>query len=38
LITVNAWTFSGFKISSFINIFIASFSISTIINLLEKIV
>ncbi|PIP63819.1 hypothetical protein CO165_04405 [Candidatus Roizmanbacteria bacterium CG_4_9_14_3_um_filter_33_18] len=48
LITVKEWTFSGLKffslvvnemkISRTLNIFISSFSISTIINLLEKII
>lgn len=48
LITVKEWTFPGIKIFSFIiaemkisrilNIFISSFSISTIINLLETII
>lgn len=48
LITVKEWTFPGLKFFSFIiagmkisrilNIFVSSFSISTIINLLEKII
>lgn len=38
LISIKDWVFSGIKISSFYNIFISSFSISTIINLLEKII
>ncbi len=35
LIGINEWVFYGIKISSFVNVFISSFSISTIINLLE---
>jgi len=48
LIKINEWVFSGgkllgitlgeIKVSSLTNIFISSFSISTIINLLEKII
>lgn len=38
LISIKEWVFSGIRISNFYNIFISSFSISTIINLLEKIV
>lgn len=38
LISIKDWVFSGIKISRTLNIFIASFSISTIINLLERII
>lgn len=38
LIIIKEWVFSGIKISSIGNIFVSAFSISIIINLLEKII
>ena len=38
LVVIKEWVFLGNNISSLVNIFISSFSISAIINLLEKVI